>query len=233
MKILEEIVKNGGTLHHAYCFEGERKTTLEKLFEFVGKKLKIETQGNPDFSAMEFDALGVDEARALKEKQEKKSFGEGRKVFVVSANSMTREAQNSLLKVFEEPTPGTHFFLIMPSTDTLLPTLRSRLQIIKLESEDSKISKIEAEKFLKSGIGGRMEIAKVFAKKVSDDEMTKSEIQNILGEIEKILHEKYKKDLKKPEVANMFSELLKNRSYLSDRSSSVKMILEYLAVLIP
>ena len=79
----------------------------------------------------------------MKDRQQKKSLDGGKKIFVISTNSITREAQNSLLKIFEEPTEGTHFFLILSSSRILIPTLKSRLHVIpsissKGENENEK-----------------------------------------------------------------------------------------------
>jgi len=44
------------------------------------------------------------------------------------AQTMNVEAANSLLKTLEEPPPGSILFLLTPSVDALLPTIRSRCQ---------------------------------------------------------------------------------------------------------
>lgn len=41
-----------------------------------------------------------------------------------------KEAQNALLKVLEEPPHNIHFLLFVPYKNTLIPTIRSRMQII-------------------------------------------------------------------------------------------------------
>lgn len=53
------------------------------------------------------------------------------KHFVIVAKTMTREAQNALLKVLEEPPQTTCFALVLPSTSQLLPTVLSRVQLIQ------------------------------------------------------------------------------------------------------
>jgi DNA polymerase III gamma/tau subunit len=92
-----------------------------------------------------YETFGVDEGRELKEAQLSKSFGGGKKIFVISFETITVEAQNSLLKVFEEPTPDTHFFLISRTGSRLLPTLRSRIVFLQTES-DSTPSLLQAKK---------------------------------------------------------------------------------------
>jgi DNA polymerase-3 subunit delta' len=44
------------------------------------------------------------------------------------ADTMNEESANALLKTLEEPPPGSILFLISPSLDALLPTIRSRCQ---------------------------------------------------------------------------------------------------------
>jgi DNA polymerase-3 subunit delta' len=44
------------------------------------------------------------------------------------AQKMTREAANALLKTLEEPPAGSILLLLTPSTDAILPTIRSRCQ---------------------------------------------------------------------------------------------------------
>ncbi len=53
------------------------------------------------------------------------------KVFLVDeAHLLGMEAQNALLKTIEEPPAGTVIVLVTPSEDRLLPTIRSRCQLV-------------------------------------------------------------------------------------------------------
>src|SRR5712692_9234356 len=58
---------------------------------------------------------------------------EGRaRVFIVEdANYMNDQAANALLKTLEEPQPTTHLILTTSNPTSLLPTIRSRCQIIR------------------------------------------------------------------------------------------------------
>ena len=53
------------------------------------------------------------------------------KYIVLGSQSFGIEAQNSLLKVFEEPPKNIEFIIISPTKSNLLPTVRSRLPIFK------------------------------------------------------------------------------------------------------
>lgn len=63
-----------------------------------------------------------------------------RVVFIEDAHTMSTPAQNSLLKILEEPPSGTIFILSATSTKDLLPTITSRLQTIDLQPIDLKSS---------------------------------------------------------------------------------------------
>ncbi|PAF53376.1 hypothetical protein BKH42_06415 [Helicobacter sp. 13S00482-2] len=54
---------------------------------------------------------------------------EDTKTIVIAANSYNHFAQNALLKVLEEPPSKTRFVLIARNKTSILPTIRSRLQI--------------------------------------------------------------------------------------------------------
>lgn len=60
-----------------------------------------------------------------------------RRVFILEgAETMSDQAQNALLKVFEEPPERVLFLLTVTSAVRLLPTVRSRAQLFTLEGEE-------------------------------------------------------------------------------------------------
>jgi len=87
---------------------------------------------HPDFQVLERDlktATSVDATRELLKTAQVSPFEARGQVFVVgSAETLSGEAANALLKNLEEPhlTSPRHFFLLAPSSMDLLPTLRSR-----------------------------------------------------------------------------------------------------------
>lgn len=56
------------------------------------------------------------------------------KYIIIGSSSFTNVAQNSLLKVFEEPPRNIEFIIISPTKSNILPTVRSRLPILKGKS---------------------------------------------------------------------------------------------------
>ena len=56
------------------------------------------------------------------------------KYIILAAIDFTDVAQNSLLKLLEEPPRNIEFILLTPTKSTLLPTIRSRLPILKVDT---------------------------------------------------------------------------------------------------
>jgi DNA polymerase III, delta subunit len=87
---------------------------------------------HPDFQVLERDlkaSTSVDATRGMLRTAQVSPFEARGQVFVVaSAESLTPEAANALLKALEEPhlTAPRNFFLLAPSSIDLLRTLRSR-----------------------------------------------------------------------------------------------------------
>jgi DNA polymerase III subunit delta' len=57
--------------------------------------------------------------------------GEARVIIFNDAHLLNAQAANSLLKSLEEPPPATWFILVAPTASAILPTLRSRAQIVR------------------------------------------------------------------------------------------------------
>jgi DNA polymerase III delta prime subunit len=209
--------------HHAY-FIHAFKDGAQKLKEHLKRAFGISHTQNPDFYHEKFEVIGIDDSRKLKELHSSKSFKEGtNRIFIIESSSITHEAQNALLKIFEEPNTDTHFFLIMPSVEVLLPTLRSRLSIIKTEQENPLLE--SAENFLKLSAKQKIEFVDEIAERIADEKTTKSEALEFLASLEIVL---YKKGIDKN--TQVLKAILKARDYLNDRSASVKQLLEFVAL---
>lgn len=212
--------------HHAY-FIHSFKDSVNHLKDFLKNKFHIYYSKNPDFYYEKFDIFGIDESRKLKEKHSSKSFIEGNKrIFIIESSSITNEAQNSLLKIFEEPNTDSHFFLIMPSAHILLPTLRSRLLIIKLNNKiQDKEGVKEIEHFLDLSKKEKINFVDNLSKQISDGSATKYDAQIFLSNLENVI---YKKGLS--ENKNLLKSIIKAKDYLNDRSPSIKQLLEYVVL---
>ncbi|HJN62624.1 MAG TPA: hypothetical protein QGH03_00085 [Candidatus Paceibacterota bacterium] len=214
------------TLHHAYCLEGDVAFIKEELLKNLGKILSFKTEANPDFLHIEFDKFGIDDGRRISDFQIKKAVTGDRKIIVIGVKTITMEAQNSLLKTFEEPAPNTHFFLIIPSSEVLLPTLKSRLQIQKIIPKETKTSL--GNKFLKGSKKEKLNIVREIV-----EEKDKGQAIKLLDEIEVLFYKKINIKNLKPDEILFIETINKFRSYLNDRSPSLKMLLEHLALITP
>lgn len=71
-------------------------------------------------------------------------LGRARVVIVDGAQLLNPQAGNSLLKIIEEPPPQTFFIFLLAELSQLMPTLRSRMQVIRFsplsESELQRVS---------------------------------------------------------------------------------------------
>lgn len=56
-----------------------------------------------------------------------------RAVIIDAADDLERNGANALLKSLEEPPAGTYFLLVSHASDRLLPTIRSRCQMLRFE----------------------------------------------------------------------------------------------------
>jgi len=228
-------------LHHAYCLEGKREFILNELLKFLENVFKFRTKGNPDFYYGDFDTLGIDEGRAINEMQSRKAVSAPRRIFVIAANFITMETQNSLLKMFEEPAGGAVFFLIISSASILLPTLRSRMMIVNLSkgaeiggTRKSAISEnvFDAKKFIESVAGERLAMVKKITDKIADEEISRSVAIEFLNGVEmEILNKSGSSEAKKKNLF-IFEEIDKCRNYAGDRSPSIKTLLEHIAVIL-
>ena len=135
---------------HAYLFLGDDIESLNEMsYELV---LQLVSAQDHDLSLEILSARIADElfTDIFIVKKEKSSIGidsirsifqfirmrpvENRFRFVIiqHCDSLTTEAQNALLKTLEEPNPSIVVILLAQTTDTLLQTVLSRVQTIRL-----------------------------------------------------------------------------------------------------
>ncbi len=203
-------------LHHAYFLVGDKNQLTKDLIFFLENSVGISTNGNPDFWVGVFDNMTIDDARNITLSSERMDFSGGKKVFIIQTDFIGLEAQNSLLKVFEEPTSGTHFFIISPQ-DLVLPTLRSRMQVIYFGNNDHK----KRESILNLKLKERLDKVKELTEGISDEENTKQDAISLLNQIELELYEKgVEKSLTGLQICDLA------RASLYDRGAPIKMILE-------
>ncbi|WP_373072395.1 DNA polymerase III subunit delta' [Sulfurimonas sp.] len=108
-------------------------TDINKEFE----KFKQELQPNRVIGFVE-DAFKLEHAKAVV--REAYISEEKTKYLILGSKSFGIEAQNSLLKLLEEPPRNIEFIIISPTKSNLLPTVRSRLPVISGEISHESIN---------------------------------------------------------------------------------------------
>jgi len=208
--------------HHAYVFEGPT-AALGALRADAQKRLGLAGEHSPDVHERRFERFGIEESRWLSGAAALRSAS-GKALFALSAASITSEAQQALLKLFEEPQRGVVFLLAVPH-GTLLPTLRSRLLPYPFVPESAETSD-EAREFLKAAPRAR---SALIAGILDDEEGEKERVRALLLGLEEALRPR----MKDPKVREGLGDIARVRSYVADRSASLKMLLEHLAVSLP
>jgi len=97
----------------------------------------------------EEESIKIEQIRSLKRETGYRIYEGRKRVWIIEeAGKLSLEASNSLLKILEEPPPDTLFILIIQTLEDVLPTIRSRCQIIRFSPLSSReIEKILREKF--------------------------------------------------------------------------------------
>jgi len=213
--------------HHAYLYEGSM-ALLQPLAEDACARFRFSVNSNPDVHVELWEKFGIDESRALVMQTSLRSV-QGRSLFVLGIASITSEAQQALLKLFEEPGEGVVFVVLVPH-GTLLPTLRSRFL-----DYPEKISRLnldigmEAAEFLSWPYAKRSAWVTAFLK--GDDDGLRQKVLVFVNGIEKELHKHLGVNPK--EVGPALADVAHFRGYLADRAPSIKMILEHFAATLP
>lgn len=232
-------------LHHAYLIEGEKEYVFPKIFKLL-EKMEISIYNNPDFFNLAIDNFKVDDARRLKDISQEKSFSGKKRIFLVSFNSINADAQNSLLKLFEDPIPNIHFFIITPGVSALIPTFRSRFYFVDLNFSEIGVNK-EIEKFIHMSPLARLDYLKTFLKKEAGDNEDEDEQQEtlsdesvlsvrtranqFLNQLEQYLFaEKTSKNNLDNKAVEIFKKIFFIRKMLREQGGSPKTLLEALAL---
>jgi len=219
-------------IYQAFVIEAKAEEGIKTAQAWAEKELEMKAQANPDVVVLRYGLFSVDDARRVLEIASSAPFSGEHKVVIIAASRVFHEAQNALLKLFEEPPTNTYIFLILPSLGGLLPTLRSRVQVLKRQIPNPKSQKNPAEEFLKADKEKRTAIIKKLTN--GKDEEEKRELRDeaiaIVNGIEVIAYMSGRTTSRHQELLNEIQIL---RSYLYDRSAPVKMILEHLSLFIP
>ena len=165
---------------HAYIFSGPQgigKKTIARIFAglllcddphdgaICGRCkacLLMENGTNPDLVTIRTDgpSIGVDQIRGIQDDAVLRPMYSKRKVYIVEdAAKMTVQAQNCLLKTFEEPPGYVVVILLTANYESLLETVRSRA----LHLQFRKYTHDQVMQALRTRIGGSSTMLELIA----------------------------------------------------------------------
>ncbi len=219
--------------HHAYFITDEQEAGIARARAYGTQSLGLTGEHNPDLIIFRYSLFSVDDARRVLELARQAAMGE-QKLLIVAAERIFHEAQNALLKLFEEPAPGTTLVLVIPSAGILLGTLRSRL--IPLGGEHASIS-LEAQAFLSASSTEREKlVVKLLDRAKSDKDEEKqrarSEAIRLLEGLMVATHRQWEK-APNEEQALFLRDLEHFLPILHERSAPLKLVLEHILLTIP
>ena len=133
-------------LSHAYVIEGPKhsgklmlaRTIASAMCDSIQDVKKISVGASPDVIEIDLPekkkSIGVDKVREMKLAAYIKPNDLDFKCFIIRhADTLTVQAQNALLKLIEEPPRNVYIFLLCENVATLLPTIRSRAPILRMQ----------------------------------------------------------------------------------------------------
>ena len=174
-----------------------------------------------DISHIICDRFSIDDARRLSQDAVQKPINSACRVFVLVTQKLPEDSQNALLKLFEDPPEQTKFFVVLPQEGILIPTLRSRVEVVGgtdciLEKNDIFTS------FLSKSFADRMASIVTLTKKKDVHA-----IEAIFSGAEQYVSVNSKKDVA------LLRTIIFIRGYSKTPGASVKMLLEELALTLP
>ena len=160
-------VPSAGNMAHAYIIEGDHLSGKKSFALGFARAVlcpekpgegcgvcpacrRVSAGSHEDLHIVRMDERSV-KTEAIEDLQEelktKPQGTAGRHVVIIEdADSMTARAQNRLLKTLEEPQPGTVIMLLSENRENLLPTIRSRCQVLRPFGEKTDPEEAERDR---------------------------------------------------------------------------------------
>lgn len=197
--------------HHAYLLRTEQPH--KSAVVSIVASLEIS-----EVYYFEYAAFGIDDAKSLIKKAFQKPQQGTEQLLVVLTNTITVEAEQALLKLFEEPPQGTCILFCIPPQRRLLPTLLSRFSTLDSPASLPPDQTLLSD-FMAMSLGDQIEL---IAKRLkAEDTVWISAMQAAIGH-----YIQEHRDLPHTNRATIHQAL----SRLNTRGASNKMLLEEIAL---
>lgn len=184
---------------------------------------QYESNNHPDFMLIDSGdkKIKIDQIRYLQEKISEKPITSNRKVYIINdCDTMTKEAQNCLLKTLEEPPEYATLILICSNENKLLNTIRSRcikVSFLKIENKDIEEYLQKSKNMLISKDLLSMSMGSIgIAINVCENKEQYLEVENIVQNLTK----------------NDLVEVLNNAEILYKSKENIQELLDYVNVLL-
>jgi len=168
-----------------------------------------------------FEKLKIEHAREISASSESKNGKNERRIYFISFDAGTHEAQNALLKTLEEPAVGTSFILVVPSTDILLETIQSRCIALVLDPPESS-----HYFFLKTPHKDRLKYTQTLL-------LNKTLLGGFYAGLEQEIAEYVRAYAPNPGLVRALSLVFRYKHLIMNHSTSSKYLLEELALRLP
>lgn len=158
-KILTNSVKKN-RIAHAYLIQGLRGTGKTEIATLLTQTIfcpnksdvepcgvchvckRVESRNHPDVHWIEKDGQSIknEQIDYLRKEFSYSSLESKRKIYIIDdAQTLTNQAANRLLKFLEEPLIETTAILLTDNVQAIIPTIRSRCQLIDLKPLDTNL----------------------------------------------------------------------------------------------
>ncbi len=237
--ILEKAIELN-KVSHSYIFWGTEGIGKKLIAEDFAKRIlclqnhdydckcksciEFDSNNNPDFQLIESTdgKIKIEQIREMQRKIAEKPIISSKKVYIIeNSDTMTKEAQNCLLKTLEEPPKYITIILICSNEDNLLSTIKSRCTRIHFEP----LKENEIKQYLEKAIPEQQISENIInlAQGSIGKVIKLNEKKDIYENIEKILINMRNKDL--IEIVQMSEGIYKSKEEINS-------ILEYINVLL-
>lgn len=103
---------------------------------------KVQKKSHPDVKVIDPDkkSIGVNDIRELIDEIGIRPYEGLKKIIIIkNADTITAEGQNALLKTLEEPPDNVNLILLVANLETVLQTIQSRCQVIRLSRVSNEL----------------------------------------------------------------------------------------------
>ena len=164
--------------------KGDSEKVIRENRDKIIKSLaeKGEKKGYSKFSFKTGKTITLDQMNEIKKFSQYNSLRNSKKFVIINpADTMNKEAQNSLLKILEEPPKNFHFFLICENHTSLLQTILSRCQHIQFH----RLKNSELENYLHKYENNEILLNNLHKKKLTK-KLSKTLVNDCNGSIDKL-----------------------------------------------